>query len=1123
MKKESEMKQLMIMGIVIAFVLSMSGTGSARINTGGNVGRANRGEPPRVIKTDDTTVRPTASPGFTYDVATDGDDTAVRSTASPGTTYYVATDGNDGTGDGSEGNPWLTISHALTQVSADDTIHVKAGTYVETGQLVIDKNLTIEGEGAATTTVKPASDTGSADDARGWWLVNADVVLHVRDLTFDGTGRQVYQGFRHRGSGTFTDCTFKEIKFPGYAGLAIVAFGGNVDVTRCTFEEIGRVGILYYGTGITGSVCCGSTYTGKGPIDCLDYAFEAGAGATMTVCNSTITDCQGVASDSSTSAGILVTTYYGGGSGATIEGNVITNCTEGIAVGYDGDDTSTVVAHYNNLVGNVSSAIGSTSTTVTVNAKKNWWGTTGGSVISGMIVGDVDYTPWMLTGAIRAGTAGNRLVDLQNTDGGWGWPLTGASAVNTIGPIAKGLAEAYKATHDPDMLDALEDAGTLLSTKINNFSPSDGYLALALDELFGGTTYVDHMNANFYGPLAAGTYDYKGLGTDYDTAGYVQLIRDSRASGGIANLAAWDIGMGLVGAASCGVSGSELQDWIDGVTAEIDELDGAEYYDVIGLAGAVYGLAFVGEDFDPTAGEHSAASDLNDLADILASYQITESGGFAWSKDYVIPNDSNETIQETAYAILALKEVGGYDSETQAAAEYIESVQLCTGGWENYVGSTSGENNEVTAEAIWGGSPWNTDNVLSLDVETTSLFVKFGDTVVVDMNVANLIQKVNACQAMLGYNSTYLNASAVPVAVGGGVWDQLIYQMYATPGEIDTAIGIRAQGATGTDADGKVAVITLTAGTTEGQTIMVFRPDLDPDPGLIGSTYLSDMNAESVWPAKVNSTTIVIDDTDPLIDITSAQQGGEELLGTATNALQGTVTITVEASDPVSGGVASGLAAPPTVTVTPQGGSSETATFVDEDPTGTFNYTWTVQATTGNGVATIDASVTDKSGNTSSDTDTFNINKTQVTGNVELEGFVGTTRDVTFVSTGTGDSKTWIITVDDFGSGPTGTYTLTDVPGGTNALSAKTAWHLRSKEATVDTGDSQLTADFTGSDMLLGGDLNGTNGINILDYSILATNWNTSNDVADIDGNGSVNTTDYSIMVGNWFVIGDVE
>ncbi|MEE4193751.1 MAG: hypothetical protein V2J07_01000, partial [Anaerolineae bacterium] len=141
--------------------------------------------------------------------------------------------------------------------------------------------------------------------------------------------------------------------------------------------------------------------------------------------------------------------------------------------------------------------------------------------------------------AMQAGA--DRLEALQNDDGGWDWPLddgnpANVSPKNTIGPIAMGLAMAYGQTADADHLAALTNAGSLLLAKTNNFSPSDGYLAAKLDEVFGGTTYVDHVTTYFYGPLAAGTYDRNGAGTLYDTAGYVDLVRTNR-SGDYANLA----------------------------------------------------------------------------------------------------------------------------------------------------------------------------------------------------------------------------------------------------------------------------------------------------------------------------------------------------------------------------------------------------------------------------------------------------------------------------------------------------------------------------------------------------------------------------------------------------------
>ena len=54
---------------------------------------------------------------------------ALPSETAPAADFYVATNGDDGSGDGSEGNPWGSIQHAVSQVPDGSTILVKAGTY----------------------------------------------------------------------------------------------------------------------------------------------------------------------------------------------------------------------------------------------------------------------------------------------------------------------------------------------------------------------------------------------------------------------------------------------------------------------------------------------------------------------------------------------------------------------------------------------------------------------------------------------------------------------------------------------------------------------------------------------------------------------------------------------------------------------------------------------------------------------------------------------------------------------------------------------------------------------------------------------------------------------------------
>ncbi len=308
----------------------------------------------------------------------------------------------------------------------------------------------------------------------------------------------------------------------------------------------------------------------------------------------------------------------------------------------------------------------------------------------------MSITSLVCADAYQAG--GDRLAALQNNDGGWDWPLDNGnpatgSASNTIGPIAMGLAQAYKQTGSASQLAALQKAGDFLLSK-TVFSPSDGYIAVELDNVFGTTAYTSYVKTNFYDKLAAGTYERSGV--LYDTAGYVDRIRTSR-SGSQANLAAWDIGMGLYAA---DLIGADTAAWLSATQAEIDELDSDNYYDVIGLAGAVFGLASAGYDYNPTAGAHAAASSIADLAAILAGYQLS-TGGFTWNAGYVTDGENNESIQETAYALLALNAVDStaYVSQLLAGGNYINGAQLGTGGWEGYIGS--GENNEITGEALW--------------------------------------------------------------------------------------------------------------------------------------------------------------------------------------------------------------------------------------------------------------------------------------------------------------------------------------------------------------------------------------------------------------------------------------
>lgn len=304
------------------------------------------------------------------------------------------------------------IQEAIDLVSGS-TINILPGTYVEAGQVVIDESITIVGDAIDRPVIMTDTDTGTSGSSRGMWLVMPGAVLDLSNVIFDGSGRLIWQGIRHQGSGTIDNCTFRHIKFneagPHYAGTGIAAFGdGTTHISNCDMFDIGRIGIQYFGAGVNGSAATGYSYTGKGDGDFLDYGFDIGGGAAVSVSDAVITGCRGVASsDGSTSAGLIVSTFFGAGTAGTIENSTINNNTTGVFAGFDEFDTATATIFNNDLSGNVSNAVRSTSSTETVNASGNWYGSSDAVDVADGVSGLVDYTPWLDNGMdTDGGTAG---------------------------------------------------------------------------------------------------------------------------------------------------------------------------------------------------------------------------------------------------------------------------------------------------------------------------------------------------------------------------------------------------------------------------------------------------------------------------------------------------------------------------------------------------------------------------------------------------------------------------------------------------------------------------------------------------------------------------------------------
>ena len=271
-----------------------------------------------------------------------------------------------------------------------------------------------------------------------------------------------------------------------------------------------------------------------------------------------------------------------------------------------------------------------------------------------------------------------------------------------------------------------------------------------------------------------------------------------------------------------------------------------------------------------------------------------------------------------------------------------------------------------------------------------------------------------------------------------------------------------------------------------------------------------------------------IDDMAPIIGIVLASQNAVDVKNCANTALQDQVSISVVASDNCS------LAGNPVVTMV-NGLAADTATFVSQSPPGTFNYTWTVTASTANGTWNVTVAASDAAHTTTTGF-TICVNKSQITGQVQLEQFDGSgtippnTRDVTFVVSTNwvdGDGVTNTITlltntVTLTFVGDTANYTLTGLPPNVNGISAKTAWNLRSKLfVTLDGNQQAVGVDFTGDKQLLGGDLADVNTVDLISFSQFANDNQIDAAESDINGDGFVDILDLSILANNYQKDGD--
>jgi len=111
--------------------------------------------------------------------------------------YYVDDGGSDVTGNGSQGNPWKTITHSISQISqipdGTHTLHVASGTYNkalgETFPINLKNNLTIQGDDVATCIVEGPGETKGGYAADSVFYIGTGLSgWKIDSLTIKGMG-----------------------------------------------------------------------------------------------------------------------------------------------------------------------------------------------------------------------------------------------------------------------------------------------------------------------------------------------------------------------------------------------------------------------------------------------------------------------------------------------------------------------------------------------------------------------------------------------------------------------------------------------------------------------------------------------------------------------------------------------------------------------------------------------------------------------------------------------------------------------------------------------------------------------------------------------------------------------
>ena len=168
----------------------------------------------------DFKIYPYTNSGSDIDYKTDGTPPIANATTLKNVVYVSGT-GNDSTGEGSLGNPYLTLTKGIQQVADGGTVNVAAGTYTETTMITLDKAVTLTGDSTTSTIVDGSNSHRLFDIASGKTIeMNYLTIRNGNANNGDGNGNDG-GGINNWGTLTLSNCTI--------SGNSATILGGGIN------------------------------------------------------------------------------------------------------------------------------------------------------------------------------------------------------------------------------------------------------------------------------------------------------------------------------------------------------------------------------------------------------------------------------------------------------------------------------------------------------------------------------------------------------------------------------------------------------------------------------------------------------------------------------------------------------------------------------------------------------------------------------------------------------------------------------------------------------------------------------------------------------------------------------